>query len=375
MSTFSTPSDSSSTPTSLPGPLREQLLAFQGYVRRSKMLEVFGLAVIGLMLGFFAVFIADRWFDTSRSVRTVVWLAVVAAWMMLPWAFHRWVWSYRKLEQLAGLIRRRAPSLGDELLGVIELSENPNEQNRSPALCAAAIQQVAARTSQRNLLDFAPHSRHTLGLRIAFVTLILALFLSAIVPTAAWNAMVRMAMPWRSVDRYTFTQLESLPESLVVPHGEAFNIEPTLATNSAWSPARASAKLSYQPQQNVRRIDNRYPLAFEPLNTTAKLDLRIGDFTHRMKIEPKLRPELNGMQANIQLPEYLQQPTTQRRDIRGGSLSVVTGSQVVIDAEFNRDISSATVNDQSLLSPSPVQTLKSPPLFLPSPVLTGEGPG
>ena len=43
----------------------------------------------------------------------------------------------RKFEQLALLLSRTYPSVGDQLLGVIELVRSESEQARSLALCEA----------------------------------------------------------------------------------------------------------------------------------------------------------------------------------------------------------------------------------------------
>ncbi len=350
MSTIRTSSDSERVETPLPDSLRLQLGDFRRYVWRSKMLEVFGLAATGLGIGFLTVFILDRWINTSTVIRIVVALVVAAAWSMLPWAFHRWVWQYRRLDQLASLIRRRSPTLGDELLGVIELSESVNEQNRSPVLCAAAIQQVAAQTAKRNLLESAPESQHAQWLRVAAGIGIVAVLILLVLPSAAWNALARLAFPWSKIDRYTFAQVEPLPTRLVVAHGEPFKLEPTLATQTVWSPPLAKASLSNQPEQKIERAEQGYPFQFAALNREAHLDLRVGDFTHSMTVEPKLRPELSSLQAEIQLPAYLQLPKAQHRDVRGGNLSIVAGANVVLKATANRPLIAAEIS----VPPSPL---------------------
>ncbi len=343
MSTIRTSNDPQKQESSLPESLRKQLGDFQRYVWRSKMLEVFGLAATGLGIGFLTVFIIDRWVNTSTWIRIGIALAVTVAWSMLPLTFHRWVWQYRRFDQLANLIRRRSPTLGDELLGVIELSESVNEQNRSPALCAAAIQQVASQTAKRNLLESAPQSQHAKWLRIAASIGVVTVLLLLILPSAAWNALARLAFPWRQIERYTFAQVEPLPKRLVVAHGETFSLQPTLATKTVWSPPLAKATLSQQPEQKSKRTEQGYPFQFAALNREANLQLRVGDYTHSMTVEPKLRPELASLQAEIQLPAYLQLPKPIQRDLRGGNLSVVAGANVVLKATANRPIVSAEI--------------------------------
>ena len=43
--------------------------------------------------------------------------------------------------------------------------------------------------------------------------------------------------------------------------------------------------------------------------------------------EPTLRPELTSVVAEVALPEYLGRPAAQKRDVRGGVVSLVKGAQ------------------------------------------------
>ena len=104
---------------------------------------------VGLLVALVCVFVLDRFLDTPQWLRAVIFLAVVTGCLSVPLFLHRWVWRFRRLDQLAQLLRRKMPRLGDELFGIIELAEDPREQARSRALCQAAIEQ-AARHAQRH---------------------------------------------------------------------------------------------------------------------------------------------------------------------------------------------------------------------------------
>ena len=69
----------------------------------------------------------------------------------------------------------------------------------------------------------------------AIVGLLLALLLT---PSAGGNSLVRWLMPWKATPRYTFAQLESLPDRMAVPYAEPFSVVATLSKFSAWSPRR-----------------------------------------------------------------------------------------------------------------------------------------
>ncbi len=336
----------------LPPSLQRQLLDFRNYVWRVKVLEVVGLACLGMGLAFLSLFLLDRWIDTSVAIRGSIAALVILVWLTLPWAFHRWVWSFRRPEQLAQLIRRQAPMFGDELLGVIELASNPAERERSPVLCEAAIRQVAERASGLDLLANAPSSRYRRWLfasaGIGGIVALLLLFL----PQPTWNAFRRLLMPWQSIERYTFARLEPLPKAWVIPHGEAVAWNPQLKADSPWSPLRASVRVNRQPAIYALRAEqDDYPFELPPLNREAVLDLRVGDFTQRIAVQPKLRPELTQVRARVRLPEYLGQPPVSDRDVRSGSLSVVVGSQLELLAEVNRRLAVAELSRYPASSP------------------------
>ncbi|MGN6544789.1 MAG: hypothetical protein ACTHK7_07055, partial [Aureliella sp.] len=141
---------------SVPESLKQQMHEYQVRVWSTQMLAALAFATAGVLLAFLTVFLIDRVVDTPRSLRWAVLLAVLAAWLVVPWALYRWVWCHRKLDQLARLLRLRQPSIGDQLLSVIELAESDYEQARSRTLCAAAFSQVAEAVRQHDLKVAAP---------------------------------------------------------------------------------------------------------------------------------------------------------------------------------------------------------------------------
>ena len=107
------------------------------------MVEAVAAAIFGLLVAFLLMFLVDRVWDTPASIRLLLFVAAWVGAAIVPLAFYRWVWRNRRLEQLARLLGRRHPQVGDQLLGIIELVRSDSEQARSRALCEAAIRQVA----------------------------------------------------------------------------------------------------------------------------------------------------------------------------------------------------------------------------------------
>lgn len=331
----------------IPDALRRKILEFRRRLWLIKLTEGVAGACIGVLMGYLAIYLLDRWIDTPRLVRWGVFAAAVAACTLIPLAIDRWVWRRRRLDQLARLLTHTFPTVGDQLLGIIELAQNTTEQARSPVLVEAAIRQVAALAEQRDFRQAVPRPRHiqrgvTAGL-LAGLAAVLLLATAA----AARNAWARFLAPWRDTPRYTFAAIEPLPDRWVVPHGEPVTLPVRLSANSEWRPAEAQVQLERQLTVAARLVDGEYRFDLPGQIAPAALALAVGDYRGQLRIEPMHRPELRSLSARIQLPEYLGRPTPIDRDVRGGTLTAVDGSVVSFTARVSRELAAARVNGLS----------------------------
>jgi hypothetical protein len=122
----------------IPAPLTEQLREFRRRVWTIKLAEALAIAGTSVLAAFLSVFVLDRLFDSPAWLRAGVGIAALVGCAVVPWFVHRWMWSFRRLEQLARLLSRKLPGIGDQLLGILELAHNRWEQTRSLSLCQAA---------------------------------------------------------------------------------------------------------------------------------------------------------------------------------------------------------------------------------------------
>jgi hypothetical protein len=330
----------------LPPSLRHQILEFRLRVWSVKLAEAVCAALFGLIAASLSLFLTDRVWETPSWVRSVLFAAAWIGSALLPLAVYRWVWRTRRLDQLARLLGRKKPQIGDRLLGVIELVTSESEQARSRALCEAAVAQVAEEAKAHDFLTAVPAPRHRLWLGLLGSSAIISLGLLVACPDAVRNAWRRLLEPWANHPRYTFAALEPLPDTLHVPHGEAFSITARLKPETVWRPPTGLARLGEQPAVTVHLDSGAYAFEFPAQIDPGLLEIRVGDAIQRVQIEPTIRPELTSVLAEIKLPAYLGREASQPKDVRGGSVALVKGTEATIVASASRELSSAEVDGQ-----------------------------
>ena len=329
----------------LPSGIRGKLEEFRRRVWMVKLAEGLLAALFGLLLSYLFVFVMDRFWDTPGWMRALILVAGAAGlgiWFPLKW--HRWVWRTRQLEQVSRLLRHKMPRLGDQLLGIVELVHSEVEQERSEALCIAAMKQVDAETRHRDFTGAVPNPRHRQWAWAAGVPLAIAVAALVIVPAAGTNALSRWLMPWRNTERYTFAQLDKLPNKMVVPYAEPFSIKASLAEQTSWSPSRGTARYGEQDAIQAELEDGKYDFQISPQKQPDTLTVSVGDVKKAVHVEPTTRPELTSMIARVELPDYLQYSRGLTKDVRGGSVSLVKGSRATFEATATRGLKKAELD-------------------------------
>jgi hypothetical protein len=132
---------------------------------------------------------------------------------------------------------------------------------------------------------------------LAFFPLAAAVSLLAIFPTAGVNAWARLVAPWRATPRYTFASIEKLSDPLVVAHGEPVSVALHLAPQTVTKPGEARARIDQQPSLEALLHGDAYTFELPPQLAPGALQLSVGDWRQRVRIEPKPRPELTAVTA------------------------------------------------------------------------------
>ena len=335
----------------LPPALETKLADFRRRVWIVKLAEGLLAAAFGLALSFIAVFVLDRFMETPAWLRAgIMVLGALGLGLGLPLKWHRWVWQQRRLEDAAKLLKRTFPRLGDQLLGIVELSRYDDGSGRSDRLVQAAMNQAAEAVKDVSFDNAVPNDRHARWAWIAGGVGAVAVAAFALVPAAAWNAMARWITPWREVDRYTFAKIEKLNDKRVVPYAEPVDLKAMLRKDTEWSPEGGKAVVKGQPNVTAKREGDGYDFKLPPQKKDAPLNLSIGDVRKTIELVPTQRPELKALQAKLSLPDYLGYKTQPTIEARSGTVSVIKGAQASFVLTASRALSTATMDGQ----PQPV---------------------
>lgn len=327
----------------IPESLRLQLADFRRHLWRVKVQEAIAAGAVGLLVSFLLVYGLDRLWPTPGWARLLILAGGFSLFgVFAPYWLHRWVWRQRRETQLARLIAKRYPGLGDRLLGVIELQDQEGaEDTLSPRLREAAMEAVAAETGRRTLDEALPPQRHRKWALAALVLTAASAVAFTLTPRASLNALERWLMPLSATERYTFTKLENPPSYLAVAFGEAFDIDLRLAKDSEQRPVSASGQYGLQPGQETTLADDTYHFTFPGQQDAGTLVFRIGDLRHELRVDPVLRPAAESVQATITPPAYLGIPE-RTIDLNTGVLSAVEGSKARIELAMTRPLASGS---------------------------------
>ena len=206
--------------------------------------------------------------------------------------------------------------------------------------------QAADAVKDRDLSGAVPQARHRQWAWAAGGALGVAFLAFLATNMAARNAFARWLLPWRHTERYTFARIDPLPARLVVPYAEPFALPLRLSADSRWSPPEGAGRIAGQPWVEAALASGAYPLAFPPQKADASLAVSLGDVRKSVEIEPRPRPELADLLVHIRLPAYLQYKTEPSIAVRGGSVSVLRGSQAAFTARASRPLADAALDGQ-----------------------------
>jgi len=306
-------------------------------------MESVAAGLIGLLFSFLLIFGLDRIWQTPGWARLVILIGGASLFVgFAPYWLHRWVWGHRREGQLARLIAKKFPGLGDRLLGVIELQDQQeNDDTLSPRLRAAAMEVVASEAKGRDFDTALPAPKHMKWALAALFLMIVVTTAFVVTPKAGMNAFERWLKPFSEVERYTFTQLEKPIRYLAVPFGEAFEISLKLSKDSEQKPTLGYASFESQPEIKTYLGGNTFVFKFPGQQEDGIVTFRIGDLRHKIKVEPKQRPSVTETRVTVKSPDYMMIPD-RKIDLTIGEVSAVEGSELTFELVTSRALAAGT---------------------------------
>lgn len=337
----------------IPSQLEARFGRLRRRLRRVQTLQALLAVFTALGVSYLAVFFLDRGWDTAPAMRTAI---LGAGWAMASWAAFRWMfcWIVRPpgVKELAALVQRRHRQLGDRLLGIVELAdESARPPHFSEELYEAAIQQVSADALH---YDF-DQAASTLGLRrLAVASVVLGLILAAlggVFPGAIVNAFSRWSTPYREIPRYTLVRIENLRAAGIAVHDEAFEAIAEVRYQSFWRPEKVRARFEGERPLEASAKGGRLRVQVPGQHNSRVLEVRLGDASALLSVEPVFRPKLVEISGQERLPAYLEQPDREVK-ISGGVLEVLEGSAVSFRGKISRNLASAALRCDGKDEPS-----------------------
>ncbi len=332
----------------IPPVLQRKLEEFRSRLWSVKIGEGALAGIAGLAFSFLLVFLIDRFADTPVWLRgSILLLGAAVPAVLIPLRYHRWVWEKRSLEQIARVLRRRYPKLGDELLGIVELARD--EKGRS-VLVTAAMRQVAERVSDHDFSDAVPENHYRKWFALTSAAVGFSVIASLVVANAAQSSLARWLTPWRLVERYTFAQLEPVAREIIVPYAERFDLSAQLRETTEWEPEVATVRLPGSTSLRSEKDEENRSYSFDlpPQKDDAALVLRVGDAREKVRVQPVIRPELTELKAVVRLPDYLLYRNDPVIPIRGASIDLVEGARVSFVGTTSRRLSRATMDGAAI---------------------------
>lgn len=303
-----------------------------------------GLAIAAALLAaLLLTWGADRFGEPPRFLRLSISLAgwITAALLYLRW-FRRWHLHPPSLQDLAIRVQQTHPSLGDTLLGIVEITlPGRLPDHFSPAIAQAAIQQVAQRAAPiafDQSLDLNPlRKTRKLATQLAIATATLALLFPALAP----KTFLRWLNPAGSTPRPTLIELSDWTPQATVPHGEPFELSGTVRSHTFWTPSTIQIGDTAGGFVTAPITNNHATVHLASRTHDTTLTLRSGDARASVRINPILRPALKSLTATLQYPAYLDYPNT-NTPVPAGVLTVVEGARAKIQGETTRDLHHAS---------------------------------
>ena len=304
------------------------------------------------------MYLSDRLWDTAPIIRLLLLITTLSSFgfYLISHFKRRKVYTDTPYK-LIDLIQKHYPQLGDSLQGAVELSnEGTRPDNISPELCRAAVAQVAQKTSELSFeASIHTDQRNRFSRLFALVALLVIVFFT-LDNKALLNTLERWVNPFSSAERYTFVQLNDLPEEMIVLHGETFSLEVSVKEDSRFKPEDISWHFTGLPKQLAGLQDGHVKLDFPGQTSETILNISSFDCVKIVKIIPVYRPAITELQATVKMPAYLQHEDL-KLELSGNTVELIEGSRMILEGIGSNSLKSVGIYNPSSSEVSVINSL------------------
>lgn len=349
----------------LPPDLQDKLVRTQTQINKSRHQTALYFSIFTVLASLLALYLSDRLWDTPVFLRFCL---LATAVLGLAITLYKAIKVYSKFmckpDQLLIMIQNSHPSLGDGLQGALELAnETSRPANISFELCQAAIDQVATTSRSLDFTEAVPVVDKKKNLIKAAIVFLLVIFLATLDLTALKNSFSRWINPFAATERYTFVQMEKLPEEMIVLKGEDFTLNIQQKNGSKIQAESIKYHLGdVEKFQAAFNSENSTSLKIKGVSQSSTLYLSAGDWSHKLNLKVVQRPTIRGIESQVTLPAYTRQDKKVDK-LNGSKLYLLEGSELKLDFDLNNKIKEAhysgkkdkvdlSIHENSLSTPS-----------------------
>ena len=341
----------------LPRPIRRALRRVDLRLRALAAMRGLGTAGLVAALGALTGMGADFIWGLPPLARWGIWLAWVLAFAApLALVLRRVLMSRTEPMELAAVIERGDPSLGERLTGAVDLLGA--HAHGSPALIAALAEDASARARGIDPVCAASSKRAWRRLALGFSAVALVAAPALVKPEPFGTLARRFLNPWADLDRVGLYAVTVDPGDVVVAIGDDLTIAAQVAPRFGRSPAQGDARLEYTDAASgrVRRLamteaegarSDSGARAFSIVlpRLTGSLTYRVASRSgesRRFRVTAAPAPSVSGIVARVEPPVYTKFPGFDARN--PARIEAWEDSRVTLTVGSTKALSAAEVS-------------------------------
>lgn len=322
----------------LPENLKSKILSFERKLLLTESLISISTIIIAILIPFFLLFTSDRFFDTPKQIRLILFISgiFIAAISIRIWLLN-WILKRRSYAQIAIIIQKKFKKIGDKLQSAVELSYEENSNKfQSEQLRSAALQQIAEETKNLNFSKAINRAKTAKFAIISICLITILLILAKFATPAIKNSFDRFFRPFANTPRFTFVLPDNIPERIVVPSGENFELKFALSPNSLKQPRKAAIVINGH-KSHAPLAAGAYKFTINGISSDSTLFLKIGDWHKEIKINALYRPAPTKIEAEIIYPDYIGK--IDKKVIPASLIRALEGSKIRLSGNYSRPLS------------------------------------